>query len=87
MLPPLARAGIYTTDAKVPPPYDRLGVNLLDADESDLRTAGVLNVSTVAGDTTAQRAGIRREVWRWFVWGALAVMLVEWLVYTRRMHL
>lgn len=87
VLPPLARAGIYTTDAKVQPPYDRLGVNLLDADESDLRTAGVLNVSTVAGDTTAQKAGIRREVWRWFVWGALAVMLVEWLVYTRRMHL
>ncbi|MEZ6193450.1 MAG: BatA and WFA domain-containing protein [Phycisphaerales bacterium] len=87
VLPPLARAGIYTTDAKVQPPYDRLGVNLLDADESDLRTAGVLNVSTVAGDTTAQRAGIRREVWRWFVWGALGVMLLEWLVYTRRMHL
>jgi VWA domain-containing protein/aerotolerance regulator-like protein len=87
VLPPFTRAGVYQTDATVQPPYDRLGVNLLDDQESDIRTAGVLNVSTVAGDATAQTASIRREVWRWFIWAALAVMLVEWLVYTRRMHL
>ncbi len=87
VLPPFTRTGVYQTDAMVPPPYDRLGVNLLDPEESDLRTVGVLNVSTVAGDATAQTASIRREVWRWFIWGALAVMLIEWLVYTRRMHI
>lgn len=87
VLPPFERVGLYRTDAQVQPPYDRLGVNLLDASESDLRTAGVLNVSTKAGDATVQTASIRREVWRWFIGGALAVMLVEWLVYTRRMHL
>jgi hypothetical protein len=87
VLPPFNRVGLYTADATVDPPFDRLGVNLLSLDESDIRTAGVLNVSTVAGDTIAQASTIRREVWRWFVWGALAVMLIEWLVYTRRMHL
>ena len=87
VLPPFERVGLYKTDAKVQPPYDRLGVNLLDASESDLRTVGVLNVSTQAGDATAQTANVRREVWRWFIWGALAVMLIEWFVYTRRMHL
>jgi hypothetical protein len=87
VLPPFTRTGVYKTDAKVQPPYDRLGVNLLDPAESDLRTVGVLNVSTVAGEATAQTASIRREVWRWFIWGALAVMLIEWLVYTRRMHI
>ncbi len=87
VLPPIARAGLYETDATVKPPYDRLGVNMLDSDESDIRTAGLLNVSTVAGEASAQTASIRREVWRWFIWGALAVMLIEWLVYTRRMHL
>ena len=87
LLPPLARAGVYETDAMVKPPYDRLGVNLLDEQESDTRTAGVLNVRTVAGEASAQTASIRREVWRWFIWGALMVMLLEWLVYTRRMHL
>jgi len=87
VLGPFTRVGVYETDAKVQPPFDRLSVNLLDPAESDLRTAGVLNVSAVAADATVQTATIRREVWRWFIWGALAVMLVEWLVYTRRMHL
>jgi len=87
VLGPFTRAGVYTTDAKIEPPFDRLSVNLLDPAESDLATAGVLNVSAVASDATAQTATIRREVWRWFIWGALAVMLIEWVVYTRRMHL
>ncbi len=87
ILPPFTRVGLYTTDAAVDPPFDRLGVNLLSPDESDIRTADILNVSTVAGSTTAKTSAIRREVWRWFIWGALAVMLIEWLVYTRRMHL
>ena len=47
----------------------------------------MINVSTVAGDTTTQTASIRREVWQWFIWAALAVMLIEWLIYTRRMHI
>ena len=87
VLGPFTRAGVYETDAKVEPPFDRLSVNLLDPAESDLRTAGVLNVSAIAADATVQTTTIRREVWRWFIWGALAVMLVEWIVYTRRMHL
>ncbi len=86
VLPTFTRVGLYRTDG-VEPPFNRLGVNLLAPDESDIRTADVLNVSTVAGDTLAKTSAIRREVWRWFIWGALAVMLVEWLVYTRRMHL
>ena len=87
VLGPFTRAGVYQTDAEVEPPYDRLSVNLLSPGESDVRTADILNISSVAVDATAETATIRREVWRWFVWGALAVMLIEWLVYTRRMHL
>ena len=62
-------------------------MNLLSPDESDIRTADILNVSSIATGTTAATTTFRREVWRWFIWGALAVMLIEWLVYTRRMHL
>ena len=87
VLGPLERVGVYKTGATVKPPFDRLGVNMLDSDESDIRTAGVLNVSTVAGEASAQTATIRREVWWWFIFGALVVMLLEWLFYTRRMHL
>jgi hypothetical protein len=33
------------------------------------------------------RSAARREVWPWFAWAALGVLLIEWVVYTRRMHL
>lgn len=87
ILPAFTRAGLYQANDKIDPPFDRLGVNLLSPDESDIRTADILNVSSIATGTTAATTTFRREVWRWFIWGALAVMLIEWLVYTRRMHL
>jgi len=87
VLPAFTRAGLYEASGNIDPPFDRLGVNLLTSAESDIRTADILNVSSIATGTTARTSTFRREVWRWFIWGALAVMLIEWLVYTRRMHL
>ncbi len=87
VLPVFTRAGLYEASQPIEPPFDRLGVNLLAPDESDIRTADILNVSSIATGTTATTSTFRREVWRWFIWAALAVMLIEWLVYTRRMHL
>jgi hypothetical protein len=87
VLPMLERAGLYSTSKGVLSPWTTLAVNLADATESDLRPAASLTIgtATVSADTTL--AEVRKEVWRWFVWGALAVLLLEWLVYTRRMHL
>lgn len=87
VLPIFSRVGLYSASEKMSPPFDRLGVNLLDIHESDTRTADILNVSTAAGSTTAEVSTFRREVWRWFIWAALAIVLLEWLIYTRRMHL
>ncbi len=87
VLPPFRRAGLYKARTAVDPPYDRLSVNLLDSSESDIRPVSVLKVSTSAGNATTQTAGVQREVWHWFIWMALGVMLIEWLIYTRRMHL
>ena len=87
ILPAFTRAGLYKASESIDPPFDRLGVNLLAPDESDIRTADILNVSSIASGTTATTSTFRREVWRWFIWAALAIMLIEWLVYTRRMHL
>ncbi|RMH19021.1 MAG: VWA domain-containing protein [Gammaproteobacteria bacterium] len=87
VLPPFRRAGVYEAQTTVDPPYDLLSVNLLDPSESDIPPASVLNVSTMSGNTSAHTAGIQREIWQWFIWAALGVMLIEWLIYTRRMHL
>lgn len=87
-LPVLTRVGLYASDSDaVEPPYDRIPVNLLDPVESDLRAVDQLSVGTSVIDATARSEAVRREVWHWFAWAALALLMVEWLVYTRRMHL
>ena len=81
------RVGLYETKADVPTRYKQLAVNLLDSSESDPRVAEKLEIGTSGQAVQAQAVEIRKEIWPWFVWGALAVLLVEWLVYTRRMHI
>ncbi len=81
------RAGLYQTKDEVPTRYKQLAVNLLDSAESDPRVAQTLQIGTSAIAGQAQAVEVRKEVWPWFVWGALAVLLLEWMVYARRMHI
>src|SRR5699024_6189619 len=87
ILPALSLVGDYVATTPVAWRYKHLPVNLLNGVESDLRPAGALKVGTAAVAGQAQGVAIRREIWPWFVWAALAVLCIEWLVYTRRMHL
>jgi hypothetical protein len=85
-LPPLDRVGLYTLDPPLPQ-WDRIAVNLLDDNESNLvpmETApgGVGEVIEAAGGKS------RFELWWWIVaFCAIPLCLIEWWVYTRRMHL
>ena len=81
------RAGLYETAADVPTRYKQLAVNLLDSAESDPRVAEQLTVGTSRVQGTSQVAEVRKEVWPWFMWAALAVLLLEWGLYARRMHI
>ncbi|MCX5659315.1 MAG: VWA domain-containing protein [Planctomycetota bacterium] len=88
VLPPFPRAGVYLADhSRVAPAWDRLPVNLLSLEESDIRPAPDVHVAGQAVAAVSAETTTRREVWRWFAWAALGVMLVEWLIYTRRMHI
>jgi Ca-activated chloride channel family protein len=63
----------------------RYAVNLLDAGESRVAPQADLAVKQTSGlpqATTAERVG-RQEFWRWLAAIALAVLVVEWLVYQR----
>ena len=82
------RVGSYrATDPAIPAPYDRLTVNLLDPLESDLRTADTLDVAASAPVSVASAGALaRQEIWPWFAWAALAVLLVEGGLYARRMR-
>ncbi|MEL7088883.1 MAG: hypothetical protein AAGL98_10680, partial [Planctomycetota bacterium] len=90
-LPPFERVGFYEAEGGgaegVKSPFDRLAVNLLDPLESDVRPAPRLEISSGAGGTAAAAEGVRqREVWPWFAGGALALLVIEWVVYTGRMR-
>jgi hypothetical protein len=59
-------------------------VNLLDVRESDLTVREKMEIGheEVVGQTAIEPA--RTEFWRWLVAAALLVVIVEWVVYNRR---
>jgi hypothetical protein len=63
----------------------RYAVNLFSADESKIAPQAELNIPQVSGlqqAVTRERVG-RQEFWRWLAAAALAILMVEWLVYQR----
>ncbi len=85
-LPPLDRVGLYTTSPALPP-FDQVAVNLLDFNESNV--VPVDQPPGGVGDKIAEGGGKSRlELWWWIVaCAALPLLLLEWWVYTRRVHL
>ncbi len=86
VLPALNYVGIYKTDPPIPQ-YEQIAVNLLDGNESNL-----LPTDTPPGSIgTAVATGggkSRLELWWWLVaCAALPLLMIEWWVYTRRVHL
>jgi hypothetical protein len=87
VLPALNHVGVYSTDPPVPQ-FEKIAVNLLDASESNLMPA-----DKAPGDSTAQietrKAGrTRLDLWWWLVAAlGLPLLMIEWWVYTRRVHL
>ncbi len=85
---PFSRVGLYRTRHDTPhSPWDRLGVSLLNPIESDLQPRGQIATGTSAVYSASGTTVIQREVWRWFAAVALITLIIEWVVYTRRLHL
>jgi hypothetical protein len=85
-LPPLERVGLYSTHPAVPG-FEYLAVSLLDENESHLAPLQVPpgNIGTVVSNPGGRA---RLDLWWWLVaLGALPLLLLEWWVYTRRVHL
>jgi len=85
VLPALNRVGLYQTDPPIPQ-YENIAVSMLDSNESNLLPADVAPGSN--GHATAvASAKTRMEIWWWLVAAALPLLIIEWWVYTRRVHL
>jgi len=85
VLPSLDRVGIYHTDPPIPQ-YENIAVSLLDANESNLLPAplapGAGGEIAPSGQTKS-----RLELWWWLAAAAIPLLMIEWWVYTRRVHL
>ncbi len=94
---PLPKVGIYKVrwtgpaaagDAKDGTSAMRdYAVNLLDPAESDIRAAEQIKVATeVAGAKPGDNGRAVRSIWPWMILAALAVVMLEWFVYNRKVH-
>ncbi|QQE10668.1 BatA and WFA domain-containing protein [Planctomycetota bacterium] len=82
------KAGIYRTDSPyVDKSYQQLAVNMLNPHESNLRVIDTIQVGTSVIQGESRKIAITHEIWHWFIWGALVFLIIEWIMYTRRMHL
>lgn len=64
-----------------------VGVSLLSDDESALQTRSTVTIGNVResmGNATLGR--VRVDLWRWFVLGAIVLLLIEWVLYLRKVR-
>ena len=87
-LPALNYVGVYTVDPPIPQ-HEQVAVNLLDANESNVLPVADKNKLGVVAEVREGGGGKSRlELWWWIVaCAALPLLLIEWWVYTRRVHL
>lgn len=92
---PIQRSGIYTvswvgqataTDVTDSGRAQRaIAANLLDPAESDLGTVPELSMgSEVFQATPDKQVNLTRKLWPWLLLGALAIVMLEWYVYNRK---
>lgn len=94
---PVRRAGVYRvrwegqagqSDVEESGRASRLfAVNMLDPKESDVAAAEELPLASRITEATAHgRARSLREHWPWLLLVALAIMMLEWWIYNRKVH-
>lgn len=80
--------GVYEVfEGESDQPTQRFAVNLFSARESDIEPEAEIKLQH---DTIAATRGVqtvRREVWKWLLFGALGILVFEWYVYNRRVYL
>lgn len=83
VLPALNEVGLYRTDPVIPQ-YERIAVNLLDANESNILPSQIAPGSVGSVDSTGEVRS-RFEWWWWLVAAVvLPLLMIEWWIYTRR---
>ncbi len=83
-----SQLGVYRVFEKDrPEPTQRFAVNLFDPRESDIRPQSDVQLGHETVRGTARLQPIRRELWKWLALCGLAVLMLEWYIYNRRVYL
>ena len=61
-------------------------VNLLDAEESNIEPRPIITIGSDRIEAGKEH-GQPREMWKWFAVVALALLMLEWYVYNRRIYI
>jgi hypothetical protein len=77
------RVGVYKYQAASGGPSRSFAVNLLDANESNIEPREEIRIGSDR-ITTGQERPQPREIWKWILLVAAALLAVEWVVYNRR---
>jgi hypothetical protein len=77
------RVGLYRYGAGKEGVRRSFAVNLLDTNESNIEPREEIRIGSVRMATGEQRQQ-PREIWKWILLLALALLTVEWIVYNRR---
>ncbi|MFN0136380.1 MAG: hypothetical protein ACKVS9_09735, partial [Phycisphaerae bacterium] len=77
------RVGVYRIEPGAPG-RDRVAVNLEDVNESDITPTSSMKIGAEAVQVGEAIRTATPEIWRWFVGAALAILLLEWYIYNRR---
>jgi hypothetical protein len=64
----------------------RFAVNLFDLQESNIEPRTDLQIGEQRISEDQEPIRQRRELWPWFVFGALVLVLLEWVAYNRRIY-
>jgi len=84
-LPVLQRVGLYEIDG-AEAPFDTIAINLLSEIESDIRPQRSITVNAHQTEAGTIRSAVPLAIWPWLVAAALGLLILEWIVYCRRMR-
>jgi len=77
------RVGVYTANPGIEG-RDRFAVNLFDAHESDVAPRKKLTLSGKQLTASDEVRRVNKPVWPWILLGVLAVLALEWAIYSKR---
>ncbi|MFQ5413676.1 MAG: BatA and WFA domain-containing protein [Phycisphaerae bacterium] len=78
--------GVYHVEPGVPG-ADAFVVNLFNAVESDVSPANTLTIGAESVRASQSTVRVRRPAWQYFLAGVLALLLIEWIVYNKRIFI